>query len=32
MNIFNNLILMIVGFDLFVMYLIYKATGFYRNN
>ena len=32
MNLFNDLILMIVGFDLFVMYLIYKVVIFYRNN
>ena len=32
MNLFNDLILMIAGFDLFVMYLIYKVIIFYRNN
>ena len=32
MNLFNDLILMVAGFDLFVMYLIYKAVSFYRNN
>ena len=32
MNLFNDLILMIAGFDLFVMYLIYKTVNFYRNN
>ena len=32
MNLFNDLILMIAGFDLFVMYLVYKAVSFYRNN
>ena len=32
MNLLNDLILMIAGFDLFVMYLVYKAVSFYRNN
>ena len=32
MNLLNDLILMIIGFDLFVMYLIYKAMIYYRNN
>ncbi len=32
MNLFNDLILMIAGFDLFVMYLIYKTIQYYRNN
>ena len=32
MNILNNLILMVAGFDLFVLYLICKAINFYRNN
>ena len=32
MNLLNNLILMVVGFDLLVAYLIYKAMIYYRNN
>ena len=32
MNLLNDLILMIVGFDLFVMYLILEAIKFYRHS
>ena len=32
MNIFNDLILMTIGFDLFVVYLVLEAIKFYRHN